>query len=248
MAFPARASLCRAPSDLWQDRPPLRPGKVYPIATAVVIAAHVTVFVAFMQVARPTLLSLGAIDAELVPEGDFFEAEAISETDLPPEKAKPEEAREELEIAASPPAVPVPHTPSLPAKRDVKQTDNKLAKSDKKSQERRDVAYGDARRDAQARRRYGAPGGRAAAGSGASQATCLAHIAAALRSHTPGATSLGPGSAFVTFHVNPGGGISGVTASGTTAAHAALARRLVAASRGPSSCGAAFVSQNIFFE
>lgn len=81
-----------------------------------------------------------------------------------------------------------------------------------------------------------------------SQATCLAHVAAALRRHTPGATSLGPGSAFVTFHVNAGGGVSGVSATGSTPAHAALARRIVAAARGPSTCGAAFVSQNIYFE
>lgn len=249
MAFLARAPLGRACSDLAEDRPPLRPGRVYPIATAAVIAAHVAVFGAFMQYGRPTLAPLGEIDAQLVPEGDYFEAEAITETVLPSEAAQQEEARaEEPELAAPTPDVRTPEAPALPAKKESRKVEKQAKKPERKTSERRDVDTGDARREAQAARRYGAPGGRGAAGSGASQATCLAHVAAALRSHTPGATSLGPGSAFVTFRINPGGGVSSVAASGTTPAHAALARRIVGASRGPKTCGAAFVSQNIYFD
>ncbi|MBM3655339.1 MAG: energy transducer TonB, partial [Alphaproteobacteria bacterium] len=96
------------------------------------------------------------------------------------------------------------------------------------------------------RRRYGAPEGQNAS-SGASQATCLAHIAAALRRHTPGSTSLGSGHAHVTFHVNQGGGLSGVSASGSSPAHASLARRIVASSRGPSMCSSAYLSQHFAF-
>jgi protein TonB len=249
MAFLTHAPFGRSRSGPPQERPPLRPQKIYPIATAAVIAAHAFVFAAFMQYGRPQLLSLGEINAELVPEGDFFEAEAISETDVAPEASKPEEAREEPEIAVPAPTVPVREAPRLPVKKEVKKAEKSIKpKTEKSDQERRNVASGDSRREGQARRRYGAPGGRGAAGSGASQATCLAHVAAALRRHTPGATSLGPGSAFVTFHISAGGGISGVTASGSTPEHAALARRIVAASRGPSTCGAAFVSQNVYFE
>lgn len=247
MAFLARASLGRARSGPQQERPPLRPDKIYPIATVAVIAAHVLVFAAFMQYGRPQLLSLGGIEAELVPEGDFFEAEAVSETDLPQEETKPEETRpEEPDVAA--PEIPTPETPTLPAKKEVKQAEKKDVKAKEKSTEKRDVQTSDQRREAQARRRYGAPGGRGSAGSAGSQATCLAHVAAALRRHSPGGSRLGPGSAFVTFHINDGGGISGVTATGSTPAHAALARRIVAAARGPNTCGAAFVSQNIVFE
>jgi hypothetical protein len=237
------------PNDL-QGRPPLRPSKIYPNAFAAVLAAHVVVFAAFVRVSEPVLTPLGTIDAELVPEGDFFDAEAITETDLPPNEPEPEPKIVEKETPeAAPPDVQSPDAPRLPAKQEIKNAAEKpRPKSEKKNQERRDVDIGAERREAQAARRYGAPGGKGGAGSGTSQTTCLAHVAAALRSHTPGSTSLGRGSALVTFHINPGGGISVVSASGTTPAHAALGRRIVSASRGPSTCGAAFVSQNIFFD
>jgi protein TonB len=237
------------PADL-QGRPPLRPKGVYAIAAAAVVAAHILVFATFVHVAQPVLTPLGSIDAELVPEGDFFEAEAIRETDVAPDEREPEQAKtEDQELAAPPAAVPVRDAPRLPAKKENSRTAEKpRPKAERKTTERPDVDRGAERREAQAARRYGAPGGRGGAGSGASQATCLAHVAAALRSHTPGTTSLGPGTAFVTFRVNAGGGISVVSASGTTPAHAALGRRIVAASRGPSTCGAAFASQSIYFD
>lgn len=243
----ALASLAR-PDDL-RGRPPLRPDKTYPLAAAFVIAAHVLVFAAFVRIAQPVLVPLGAIDAELVPEGDYFEAQALSETDLPPDQSEPETAKmEEPEITAPAPARLAPEAPKLPAKKEAKTAEKPRPKSEKKSQERRDVQYGAERRAAQAARRYGAPGGRGGAGAGASQASCLALVAAALRSHTPGSTSLGPGTAFITFRINPGGGLAVVSASGTTPAHAALARRLVSAARGPGTCGSAFVSQSIYFD
>lgn len=249
MAFPKLRAAILIEPDIREDRPTLRPQKLYPIAASIVIAAHVLTFAAFVRFAQPNFISLGTISAELVPEGDFFEAEAISATDLPPEETKAEEARaDDPEDAASPPAIPV-DAPRLPAKKEInKSAEKQRLDAEKKSRERRAVEYGRERRETQARRRYGAPGGRGAAGSGASQATCLAHVAAALRRHTPGSTSLGPGSATVTFHINAGGGISVVSAAGTTPAHAALARRIVSASRGPGTCGAAFVSQNIYFD
>jgi hypothetical protein len=242
------ASLVR--SDKLQGRPPLRPNRIYPISAAVVVAAHALVFTAFVHGAQPVLTSLGAIDAELVPEGDFFEAEAIRETDVAPDESEPEQAKaDDPEIAAPAAVVPVRDALHLPEKKEKQKTAEKpRPKVEKKIPERRDVDRGAERREAQAARRYGATGGKGGPGSGASQATCLAHVAAALRSHTPGSTSLGPGTAFVTFHINAGGGISVVSASGTTPAHAALGRRIVSASRGPSTCAAAFVSQSIYFD
>ncbi|MEK4035553.1 energy transducer TonB [Methylocystis sp. IM3] len=231
-------------------RPPLRPDRIFPVATALVVAAHVFVFAVFMQAARPNLIPLGSIGTGLAPEGDFLEVEAISEQDLPPDAPEPEDARVKAdENAAPPPVVAVPDAPRLPARKDADRTTEKpTPKSEKKSKERRNVAYGNERREAQARRRYGAPGGGGSAGAGASQATCLAYVAAALRRHTPGSTRLGPGSAFVTFRIAAGGGIAVVSASGTTPGHAALARRIVSAARGPGICGAAFVSQSIYFD
>jgi protein TonB len=95
--------------------------------------------------------------------------------------------------------------------------------------------------------RFGLPGGRGQ-GAAASQAACLVRVAASVRSHLPGATSLGPGTANVTFYVNSGGGISGISVSASTPAHAALARRIVASSRGPSSCAPTYASQHMTFE
>jgi outer membrane biosynthesis protein TonB len=95
--------------------------------------------------------------------------------------------------------------------------------------------------------RYGLPGGRGD-GSGAAQATCLAQIAASIRGHTPAVTSLGPGSVVVKFYVNAGGGLSGISVSGGSAAHAALARRIVASSRGPANCGPVYARQGITFQ
>ncbi|MCX7898674.1 MAG: energy transducer TonB, partial [Methylocystis sp.] len=58
---------------------------------------------------------------------------------------------------------------------------------------------------------------------------------------------LGAGNAHVTFHVHAGGGLSIVSVSGSSPGHAAMARRIVASSRGPGSCGSAFLSQSFRF-
>ncbi len=222
------------------DRPPSGPEPVKPpwlrsATTVAVIAAHVLVFGILAYTAKPTAISLDSVSMDLVSEGDFFEQEEVAEADDTP----PPEAVEEPEIALPPPVVMAPDSVPLPAKQeDVDEI--------KKKAEQQQVERAQQRQEAQARRRYGAPEGQAGS-SGASQATCLAHVAAALRRHTPGSTSLGPGHANVTFHVNPGGGLSGVSASGSSPAHAALARQIVSSSRGPSMCGSAFISQAFAF-
>jgi len=222
------------------DQPPSGPDPIKPpwlrsVTTGAVIALHVLVFAILAYTAKPSAISLDSVSMDLVSEGDFFEQEEVAEADDTP----PPEAVEEPEIALPPPLVMAPDAVPLPAK---KEDVDKI----KKKVEQQQVQRAQQRQEAQARRRYGAPEGHAAS-SGASQATCLAHIAAALRRHTPGSTSLGPGHASVTFHVNPGGGLSGVSASGSTPAHAALARRIVSSSRGPSMCGSAYVSQAFAF-
>lgn len=216
--------------------PPIRPPWLRPVAFVAIIAAHVGVFAALMYTAVPKTVSLDSISMDLVPEGDFFEAQEVTEADDTP----PPESVEEPELALPPPMVMSPDAPPLPAKKEV------VEQVKKQTQERREIEHAEQRREAQARRHYGAPEGRAQ-GTGASQATCLAHVAAALRRHTPGSTSLGPGQANVTFHVGAGGGLSGISASGSSPAHAALARRIVASSRGPGNCGSAFVSQAFTF-
>ncbi len=217
--------------------PPLKPAWLRPVATVAIIAAHLGVFALLMRTPVPPALSLDSINMDLVQEGDYFDAQEVSEAEDKP----PPETVEEPDLALPPPMVMSPDAPALPVQ---KKPEEKIVQ--KKQEERKQVERAEQRREAQQKRRYGAPEGRGQS-AGASQATCLAHVAASLRSHTPGATSLGPGRASVSFHVNAGGGISGISASGSTPAHAALARRIVASSRGPGSCGSAFVSQAFSF-
>jgi protein TonB len=215
--------------------PPVNPPWLRPATICAIVAAHVGVFAAFMYVAVPKTVSLDSISMDLVQEGDFVEQQEVSEAeDTPP----PVEVQDP-ELALPPPVVMAPEAIPLPAKKEA------VEKVEKKQAERKEVERAEQRREAQARRHAGAPEGHS--GSGASQASCLAHVAASLRQHTPGSTSLGPGSAQVTFHINAGGGISGISASGSSAAHAALARRIVSSSRGPGSCGSAYVSQGFTF-
>lgn len=215
----------------------------------------------------PEGVSLEAGDP--APEGDSLEDPLPSET-----ASLADEEMDEL-IAEEPPppliiepdAIPEPEKKEKAEKKQkVEKPKNEKAKqAEQKARERREAAT-DGRRADQTGRRYGLPGGTGQGvgrariagryglpggggdGSGAAQATCLAHIAASIRGHTPATTSLGPGSVVVTFYVNAGGGISGISVSGGSAAQAAMARRIVASSRGPASCAPAYARQGILFQ
>jgi protein TonB len=215
--------------------PPVNPPWLRPLAITAIVAAHLAVFGAFLLAPPPKSISLDSLTMDLVQEGDFIEQQEVSAAEDTP----PPVAVEQPELALPPPVVMAPDAIPLAMKKED------VEKTERKQEEQTQVERAEQRREAQARRRAGAP--EAGGGSGASQATCLAHVAASLRQHTPGATSLGPGTAHVTVHVNAGGGISGVSASGSTPAHAALARRIVSSSRGPGNCGSAFVSQSFAF-
>ncbi|MGE5389329.1 MAG: energy transducer TonB [Hyphomicrobiales bacterium] len=215
--------------------PPINPPWLRPAAITAIVAAHIAVFVAFLYAPAPKTISLDSLTMDLVQEGDFVEQQEVSAAEDTP----PPVAVEQPDLALPPPVVMAPDPIPLAMKKED------VEKTERKREEQKQVEHAEQRREAQARRRAGAPD--AGGGSGASQASCLAHVAASLRQHTPGSTSLGPGPAQVTFHVNAGGGISGVSASGSSPGHAALARRIVSSSRGPGSCGAAFVSQAFAF-
>ena len=249
MNLAARAYRLLSLNEPPQDKPPLRPEKLPRLALALVVSAHVIFFASFIYLAQPEFLSLGGINAELIPEGDFFEAEAITEADIDQNEQINAEMVEEPDLALPPPIIMNPDSPPLPAKKEVQDIREKTKdKQNQQKKETRNIARASEKREAQARRRYGAPEGRGSNSSSGSQATCLAHVAASLRRHSPGATSLGGGHVQVVFHINAGGGLSLVSASGTSSAHEALARRIVSASHGPSTCGAAYVRQNIYFD
>jgi protein TonB len=204
--------------------PAVQPKWLRPVVTLAVVAAHVGV-AAFLGLASSTPVpSLDAIDMEFVAEGDYVEQQEIAQAeDVPPEPA------EEAELAVPPPQVMAPDAPPLPVKRD--EVEKTVVKH------KREVEQAAKPRAAQQLRHAGAAGGHATA-SGRQQSLCLAQLMSSMRRHSPASAGFGPGSAMVVFRVHPGGAVSVVSASGSTPAHAALARRIVASSRGPSICGA----------
>ncbi|MFO1124697.1 MAG: hypothetical protein U1E25_05045 [Methylocystis sp.] len=191
------------------------------------------------------------IETAALPEEEIVEEELISEEPPPPLIMEPE-------------AVPEPEK-KVAKKVEKKEKPEKPKKVEQKVRQQRQAASS-GRRAGESDRRYGLPGGTgqgsgtarvagrfglpggSGEGDGGSQTTCLAQIYASIRGHTPATTSLGPATVNVTFYVNSGGGISGISVSGGSAAHAALARRIVASSRGPSSCRPVFARQGITFQ
>ncbi|TLG72185.1 hypothetical protein [Methylocystis sp. B8] len=257
-----------------ETRPLLRPRWLHPVSTVSVVGIFVAFFASGIYWPQSPIIDLGGISADLVPEGVSLDAgDAAPEGDslddpLPIETASlTEEGMEELiSDEQPPPLIMQPDAVPIPAKKEKaekKEKSEKPRKVDQKAQERRE-AQNDSRRAAENNRRYGLPGGggmgsgsaRVAGrfglpgggGDGSGQATCLAQIAASIRGHTPASTSLGPGTVYVTFYVNAGGGISGISVTGGSPAHAALARRIVASARGPSSCGPVYARQGITFQ
>jgi outer membrane biosynthesis protein TonB len=263
-----------------EDRPPLRPRWLHPASTATVVGIFLAFFASGIYWPQ-TIVDLGGINADLIPEGVSLEAgdpapEGDSlEDPLPLEEASlTDEGMDEL-IADEPPPplIMEPDEIQAPERKEKAQKKQKVEKpkiekskqAEQKTRARREAAT-DGRRADQTGRRYGLPGGAGQGagrariagryglpggggdGSGATQATCLAQIAASIRGHTPAVTSLGPGSVVVTFYVNAGGGLSGISVSGGSSAHAAMARRIVASSRGPASCTPVYARQGITFQ
>lgn len=246
-----------------RERPPLRPSWLYASLTFFVIAAHVAFFASGIYWPKTEAVDIASINAELLPEGDSLEVDAMSEEDAPAGEILPVAEVDDAEPVPPPPMVMEPDAPP-PEKKEIVET-VKAKEVEKKRLERRLAERAERRREARAAAgvpggrgqgtgrggggRFGVPGGRGQGQGGAvAQATCLARVAASIRSHTPANTSLGPGTVYVSFHVNSGGGISGVSVSGGSPAHAALARRIVASSRGPGNCSPAFASQGITFQ
>jgi len=203
--------------------PPVKPKWLRPVATTAVLLAHFCVAGLFGLASLTPIPSLDSFDMELVPEGDYVEQEQIMQAeDVPPEPI------EEVELAISLPQVMAPDAPPLPVKRTEVQ---KIVVKHK-----REVEQVAKPRAAQQLRHAGAAGGHART-SGHQQSLCLAQLMSSMRRHSPASAGFGPGTATVVFRVHPGGYVTVVSASGSTPAHAALGRRIVASSRGPSICG-----------
>lgn len=213
-----------APALAPSEFPSVKPNWLRPVATVTVLLAHLGVAGLFGLASLTAVPSLDSIDMELVPEGDYVEQEQIVQAeDIPPEPI------EEAEFAISPPQVMAPDAPPLPVKRTEVQ---KIV-----LKHEREVEQAAKPRVAQQLRHAGAASGHAKT-SGHQQSICLAQLMSSMRRHSPASAGFGPGTATVVFRVHPGGYVTVVSASGSTPAHAALGRRIVASSRGPSICGA----------
>ncbi|WP_156967962.1 hypothetical protein [Methylosinus sp. PW1] len=71
-------------------------------------------------------------------------------------------------------------------------------------------------------------------------------LAQAIRRHTPRRATIGRGDAFCKFLVGKSGGITIIAASGSSPAHATLARRIIESLRAPPSPDGAFVASQSF--
>lgn len=217
--------------------PPVRPPWLRAASLAGVVAAHAGVAYLLLKLAVPAIASLEAISMELVPHGEFIETQEVTAAE---EEPPPPEEIEQPDLAIPLPQVMSPDAPVLPQQKEVVEQKKK-----KIVERKREVERADKKREAQARHNVGAPEGQSGA-SGMSQSAYKALLAAAIRRHTPGTSALGAGTATCSFHVGAGGGISGVSASGSSAAHAALARQIVSSVHAPPPPGGAFSASQHF--
>lgn len=221
------------------DRPPsVKPAWLRPASLAAVVAAHAGAAWLLLAIAVPKIAALDSISMDLVPQGDFFESQEVTAAE---EEPPPPEQIEQPDLAIPPPQVMSPEAPPLPAQKEVVEQKKKVV------EKKREVDHAEKRREAQAKRRIGAPEGHAQ-GTGMSQSAYKALLIAAIRRHVPASTAAGEGTANVSFHVTASGAITGVNATGSTPAHAALARRIIASVHAPPPPdGAFFASQNFHF-
>jgi protein TonB len=236
--------------------PGVKPRWLRPIAIAAAISLHA--FVAWYSL-RPGAQHFTAIDVTLVPSGDphgwldgeFGEQDAADA--LPPPLMAEED--EQSDIAAVPPAIMSPE--ALPLPRERKESANPKPRAQKNKEARKTARAGigsgsgtgagtGSGTGKSGRRPFGLPEGQAAA---TGRVEYAALIAVAIRRHTPATTSIGAGSAHVSFRVNAAGAVIGVSASGSSPAHAQLARRIVGSVHAPPPPGGSFFgAQDFYFQ
>jgi periplasmic protein TonB len=209
--------------------PPIRPRWLGPVTTTAVVLAHLALGVLFMDFALEKIVPLEEVGVDLIPEGDQFESVEQAEMDEVP----PPEAFEQPDFAIPPPLVMHPDAPPLPAKNEVTEQRKRVV------EKRRQEVEAGRKQQAQERHRLGIEGGQAASG-GLSRASYAALLSAAIRRHVPGSTTLGPGTATCSFRVSVGGGMTGISCSGSSPAHASLLHMAIASVQAPPPPGGGF--------
>jgi periplasmic protein TonB len=209
--------------------PPVRPRWLGPVTTTAVVLAHLALGMLFMNFALEKIVPLDSVGVDLIPEGDQFESVEQAELD----DVAPPEAMEQPDFAIPPPLVMHPDAPPLPAKKEVTDQQKRIV------EKRQEVQQAERKQQAQERHRLGMEGGQAASG-GLSRASYAALLSAAIRRHVPSSTALGPGTATCSFHVSVGGGMTGISCSGSSPAHASLLRIAIASVQAPPPPGGGF--------
>lgn len=204
------------------DPPSVKPAWLRPASVAGVVVAHAAVGWLLLRLAVPSIASLDSISMELVPQGDFFESQEVSAAD---EEPPPPEEIETPDLAIPPPQVMSPEAPPLPQQKEVVEKKKKIVEKKKEIEH-------DKKREAQAKRRIGAPEGQSQS-QGMSQSVYKALLAKAIRERSPARTAIGAGSADVTFYVTASGAITSISATGSSPAHATLARQIMASVHAP---------------
>jgi len=218
-----------APEPSESGFPPIRPRWLGPVTTTAVILVHMALGMLFMDFALEKIVPLDSVGVDLIPEGDQFESVEQAELD----DVAPPEAMEQPDFAIPPPLVMHPDAPPLPAKKEVTEQQKRIV------EKRQEVQQAERKQQAQERHRLGMEGGQAASG-GLSHASYAALLSAAIRRHVPSSTALGPGAATCSFHVSGGGGMTGISCSGSSPAHASLLRMAIASVQAPPPPGGGF--------
>lgn len=227
-----------------EEKLQLRPRWFNKTAGAIVILSHFVLFASFIRYLPEEFGNPDVLTVDLVGQGDFFDAEAISESyDSPEEKVEYENLKK-TENMLELPKIKNPDAVMLQMKKEEEEQ-KKIQKDHGQQKESKPSTQA---LEAQTMRRAGSPKSSANQGGAASRATCLARVAMSLCRRTPAISRLGKGWANVSFNVESGGGVSQISITASTSGHAALARRIVEGVSGGSSCGFEFVSQKIIFD
>lgn len=201
--------------------PRVKPRWLTPATTVGVILAHIGVAVLLMTTAIEKSSPLdNSLALDLVPEGDTMESEEAAAMDKT--QPQPEEIQE-AELALPPPQLMTPEAIPLPQKKEAVEPKKRIEPKPK-------VAPSDRRQEASERHRLGVSGGRATT---LSRAGYMGLLAAAIRRHVPQFSTLGEGMASCSFHVSAGGGIGGLSCSGSSPTHAAMLRSALLATHAP---------------
>jgi len=185
--------------------PPVKPPWLRYAATAAVVLTHVGVAGFLMHTAIQQMSPLESLSMDLVQEGDIIEMEEQTEADDTP----PPEVVETPDYALPPPMVMAPDPVILPANKEQQE------KAKQRVEEQREVQRAKEKHQAQAKRRFGVAEGRGHA-STMSKRSYFATLAAVVNGRLARMQSPGPGTVTYRFSISAGGGVSGVSASGSS--------------------------------